>query len=205
MSPSAIEAVTSALAPNTTQSSSTQTPAMFSLAGKTIAITGGGRGLGITLAGAVIEAGGHAACMDILPEPSKVEWEALQKLAKQVGTTATYRKCDVTSEADVTQVLDEISQDGDAHGAPLNGMVACAGIQQRVPALDYEASDFERMLRVNVVGAFISVKRTARILKDKGVGGSIVLIASMSGQVANRVRLEVFGIHSAISNEGFRV
>ncbi|RAR09795.1 oxidoreductase, short chain dehydrogenase/reductase family [Stemphylium lycopersici] len=186
MSPSAIEAVTSALAPNTTQSSSTQTPAMFSLAGKTIAITGGGRGLGITLAGAVIEAGGHAACMDILPEPSKVEWEALQKLAKQVGTTATYRKCDVTSEADVTQVLDEISQDGDAHGAPLNGMVACAGIQQRVPALDYEASDFERMLRVNVVGAFISVKRTARILKDKGVGGSIVLIASMSGQVANR-------------------
>jgi len=67
-------------------------------------------------------------------------------------------------------------------------MVACAGIQQRVPALDYEASDFERMLRVNVVGAFISVKRAARILKDKGTGGSIVLIASMSGQVANRVR-----------------
>lgn len=188
MAPSAIQSVTEALAPSATQTSNTQIPAMFSLAGKTIAITGGGRGLGITLAYAVVEAGGHAACLDILPEPSEIEWQALVKLAKQLGTTATYRKCDVTSEAEVTQVLDEISQDGDSHGAPLNGMIACAGIQQRVPALDYEASDFERMLRVNVVGAFISVKRTARILKEKGTGGSIVLIASMSGQIANRVR-----------------
>ncbi|EOA91814.1 hypothetical protein ACJQWK_03175 [Exserohilum turcicum] len=186
MAPSAIQSVTEALAPSATQTSNTQIPAMFSLAGKTIAITGGGRGLGITLAYAVVEAGGHAACLDILPEPSEIEWQALVKLAKQLGTTATYRKCDVTSEAEVTQVLDEISQDGDSHGAPLNGMIACAGIQQRVPALDYEASDFERMLRVNVVGAFISVKRTARILKEKGTGGSIVLIASMSGQIANR-------------------
>lgn len=188
MAPSAIQSVTEALAPGATQTSNTQIPGMFSLAGKTIAITGGGRGLGITLAHAVVEAGGHAACMDILPEPSETEWQALQKLAKQVGTSATYRKCDVTSEAEVTQVLDEISQESDGHGAPLNGMIACAGIQQRVPALDYEASDFERMLRVNVVGAFISVKRTARILKEKGTGGSIVLIASMSGQIANRVR-----------------
>ncbi|KAI4924378.1 uncharacterized protein J4E92_007459 [Alternaria infectoria] len=186
MSPSAINTVTSALASSTTQTSTAQTPALFSLAGKTIAITGGGRGLGITLAFAVVEAGGHAACLDILPEPSNTEWQALTKLAKQLGTTATYRRCDVTSEAEVTQVLDEISREADVQGAPLNGMVACAGIQQRVPALDYEASDFERMLRVNVVGAFISVKRAARILKDKGTGGSIVLIASMSGQVANR-------------------
>jgi NAD(P)-dependent dehydrogenase (short-subunit alcohol dehydrogenase family) len=47
------------------------------------------------------------------------------------------------------------------------------------------------MLRVNVVGAFILVKRAARILEGKGTGGSIVIIttASMSGQVANRVRI----------------
>lgn len=187
MSPSAISSVASALTSSTT-SATAQTPALFSLAGKTVAITGGGRGLGITLAFAVVEAGGHAACLDILPEPSNTEWQALTKLANQLGTSATYRRCDVTSEAEVTQVLEEISKEGDERGAPLNGMVACAGIQQRVPALDYEASDFERMLRVNVVGAFISVKRAARILKDKGTGGSIVLIASMSGQVANRVR-----------------
>jgi NAD(P)-dependent dehydrogenase (short-subunit alcohol dehydrogenase family) len=195
MSPSAINTVASAITSSTTQASTAQTPELFSLAGKTVAITGAGRGLGITLAFAVIEAGGHAACLDILPEPSNTEWQALTKLAKQLGTSVTYRKCDVTSEAEVTQALEEISREGDEQGAPLNGMVACAGIQQRVPALDYEASDFERMLRVNVVGAFISVKRAARILKDKGTGGSIVLIASMSGQVANRVRTSISAGH----------
>ncbi|KAH6613006.1 oxidoreductase [Boeremia exigua] len=186
MTPSATESVLGAVLPSTTPVSSSQLSTMFSLAGQTIAITGGGRGLGITLASAVLEAGGHVACLDILPEPSSTEWATLQKLAKKTSTTASYRKCDVTSEADVTQVLEEVSQEGEARGAPLHGMVACAGIQQSVPALEYEASDFERVLRVNVVGAFISVKRAARIFKEKETAGSIVLIASMSGQIANR-------------------
>jgi NAD(P)-dependent dehydrogenase (short-subunit alcohol dehydrogenase family) len=183
MAPSAVDT------PCTTTTSPTspaRIPSLFSLQHRTIAITGGGRGLGLTLAFAVVEAGGHAALLDLLPEPSEPEYSALIKLAKQASVAVSYRKCDVTSEADVTQVLDEIEKDGEAHGAPLGGMIACAGIQQRVPALEYEASDFERILRVNVVGAFISVKRTARILQEKGRPGSIVLIASMSGSIANR-------------------
>lgn len=165
---------------------STGSPALFSLHGKTIAITGGGRGLGLTLAFAVIEAGGHAALLDLLPEPSEPEYTALTKLAQDSLLTVSYRKCDVTSEVDVTTVLSAIEEEGVKIGAPLGGMVACAGIQQRVPALHYEASDFERILRVNVVGAFISVRRAASILKEKGRSGSIVLIASMSGDIANR-------------------
>ncbi|KAF2832977.1 short chain dehydrogenase [Ophiobolus disseminans] len=186
MSPSTIETIVSSIAPSATHTSSGQIPALFSLTGKTIAITGAGRGLGITLTSAVLEAGGHVACLDILPEPSTAEWQSLAKLSGQSGTTASYWKCDVTSEADVTRVLEEIAQAGEERSAPLNGIIACAGIQQKVLALEYEASDFERILRVNVVGAFISVKRAAKILKDKGAGGSIVLVASMSGQIANR-------------------
>jgi len=183
MAPGAVEAMADSFSRHVP---STQIPALFSLRGKTVAITGGGRGLGLTLAFAVIEAGGHAALLDLLPEPSEPEYSALAKLAKSSCLTVSYRKCDVTSEAEVTTVLEAIEDEGSKVGAPLGGMVACAGIQQRVPALDYEASDFERILRVNVVGAFISVKRTARILKEKGRNGSIVLIASMSGEIANR-------------------
>ena len=50
---------------------------LLSFANRPIAITGGGRGLGITLALAVVEAGGHAACIDILPSPSPLEWASL--------------------------------------------------------------------------------------------------------------------------------
>lgn len=188
MAPSAVDTIVNTLAPATHDSASPSTPVLFSLSGKTVAITGGGRGLGMTLAFAVVEAGGHAALLDILPEPSHEEWESLQNLAKRSGASVSYRKCDVTSEADTTQALDVIAEESEKKGAPFHGMVACAGIQQKVPALDYEASDFERILRVNVVGAFVSVKNAARILKNNGSGGSIVLIASMSGQIANRVR-----------------
>lgn len=39
----------------------------------------------------------------------------------------------------------------------------------------------------SVVGTFIPAKHCARIFKEQGTGGSIVMIASMSGQIANRV------------------
>ncbi|UPX18533.1 uncharacterized protein EKO05_0008830 [Ascochyta rabiei] len=182
----ALGAIEPQIAASASASFSTQIPALFSLKNRTIAITGGGRGLGLTLAFAVVEAGGHAALIDLLPEPSEPEYSVLTKLAKDSSLTVSYRKCDVTSEADVASILESIEEQGEKCGAPLGGMIACAGIQQRVPALDYESSDFERILRVNVVGAFISVKRTAMILREKGRNGSIVLIASMSGSIANR-------------------
>ncbi|TLD24932.1 hypothetical protein PspLS_05928 [Pyricularia sp. CBS 133598] len=161
----------------------------FSLAGKTVAITGGGRGLGITLALAVVEAGGHVACLDILPEPAAAEWEALQKAASSApgGPLAcSYHRCDVTSEAEMEKVIDSIAEEAAGRGAELAGCVACAGIQQKTPALDYPAADFERILRVNVTGVFITAKYAARVMVRRGVKGSIVLIGSMSGEIANR-------------------
>lgn len=162
-------------------------PNLFALNGKTIAITGGGRGLGMSLAFAVIEAGGHVACLDILPAPSEKEWSRLLKLASASNLTASYHQCDVTSEVETTNTLETIAQEATARRAPFSGIVACAGIQQQVPALEYDAQDFERILRVNVTGSFLTAKRAARIFVDQKQDGSIVLIASMSGQIANRV------------------
>ena len=60
-------------------------------------------------------------------------------------------------------------------------------IQQKVPAIEYPAEDFERIMRVNVVGSFLTAKYAAKIMVENGTRGSIVLIASMSGNIANRV------------------
>lgn len=172
---------------------SNQTPAnastnkLFSLSGRTIVITGGGRGLGITLAAAAIEAGANVACLDILPEASASEWASLQKVAKSSKLTATYYRCDITDEESVSNTLDNIAEEGLKVKAPLYGTVACAGIQQKVPAVDYPLDGFRRMLDVNVIGTFLTVKHTARIFMKAKTPGSIVMIASMSGQVANRV------------------
>lgn len=162
--------------------------ALFSLRNKTIAITGGGRGLGLTLAAAVLEAGGSAACLDVLEAPAaEEEWAAARRTAEAHGLRLSYRRVDVTDEAGLSAALDEVAAEAEAAGAPFHGAVACAGVQQRVPAVDYPKDDFERILRVNVTGTFLTAKHSARILIKSGVGGSIVMIASMSGQVANRV------------------
>lgn len=163
------------------------TNTLFSLSGRTVAITGGGRGVGITLALAVIEAGGHAACIDILPSPSASEWTSLQKLATTSNLTATYHKCDITVEDDIAATLDAVAEAGARVGAPLHGMIACAGIQQKIPAAEYPLDGFRRIMDVNVTGTFLTVKHTARIFIRERTKGSVVMIASMSGQIANRV------------------
>jgi NAD(P)-dependent dehydrogenase (short-subunit alcohol dehydrogenase family) len=160
---------------------------LFSLEGKTVAITGGGRGLGITLALAVVEAGGNVACLDILEEPSPSEWAHLNKVAKAGGRGVSYRRCDVTDEAAVEQAVQSIESEAQTSGAVFWGTIACAGIQQQISAFDYPAADFDRILRVNVTGVFNTCKYTARALRDKKRPGSIVIISSMSGNIANRV------------------
>ncbi len=181
---------------------------LFSLSNRTVAITGGGRGLGIVLTSAVLEAGGDVACLDLLPAPSAEEWVAVQKLAASRGLQASYIQCDITDEAATQMALEKIAAVGLERGMPLKGAITCAGIQQMVPALEYPVDLWRKMLDVkyvsslsflnavpcfrcangsSVVGTFIPAKHCARIFKEQGTGGSIVMIASMSGQIANRV------------------
>lgn len=172
----------------TTLATSTRsTPALLSLAGKTVAITGAARGIGISLAMAIVEAGGSVACLDILEAPAPTEWSKMQHLASLHQVAASYHHCDVTDESAVETIMDTVAADAAARGCPFWGTIACAAIQQTIEALDYPMRDFERILRVNVTGVFNTCKYAARVLRREARAGSIVIIASMSGNIANRV------------------
>jgi NAD(P)-dependent dehydrogenase (short-subunit alcohol dehydrogenase family) len=69
----------------------------------------------------------------------------------------------------------------------LDGLVAAAGIQQETPALEYTAKDSNLMMEVNITGAFMTAQAAAKQMIRFGNGGSIVMIASMSGTIANKV------------------
>jgi NAD(P)-dependent dehydrogenase (short-subunit alcohol dehydrogenase family) len=71
----------------------------------------------------------------------------------------------------------------------LDGLIAAAGIQKELPALEYTAALSDDMFSVNVTGCFMTAQAAAKQMVRFGNGGSIVMIASMSGTVANRVRL----------------
>ncbi|KAG6023389.1 hypothetical protein E4U19_004424 [Claviceps sp. Clav32 group G5] len=162
------------------------TPDLLSLAGKTVVITGAARGIGITLAMGIVEASGSVACLDVLEAPVHTEWIKLLHLASLHGVAATYHHCDVTDEHAVEIVMDAVAANAETLGCPFWGTIACAGIQQTIAALEYPMVDFERILRVNVTGVFNTCKYAARILHRETRAGSIVIIASMSGNIANR-------------------
>jgi NAD(P)-dependent dehydrogenase (short-subunit alcohol dehydrogenase family) len=85
------------------------------------------------------------------------------------------------------EALNKIVQEiADAEGR-MDGLIAAAGIQQETTALDYTAADANRMFEVNITGVFMSAQAVAKQMIRFGNGGSIVMIASMSGSIANRV------------------
>jgi NAD(P)-dependent dehydrogenase (short-subunit alcohol dehydrogenase family) len=94
----------------------------------------------------------------------------------------TYHQVDVRDVAALNKIVEGIA---DKHGR-LDGLIAAAGIQQETPALEYTAEDVDKMLGVNVTGVFMTAQAVARQMIRLKQGGSMALIASMSGTVANR-------------------
>lgn len=87
-------------------------------------VTGGARGLGITLAAALLEAGSHVYCLDILPEPSPKEWAALVVKAEALNLSVKYLTVDTTKPSLVNEVFERIAAEAPE---PLRAVVAAAG------------------------------------------------------------------------------
>lgn len=91
-------------------------------------VTGAARGLGITLAAALLEAGAHVYCLDILPEPSPKEWAALVVKSKEHNLTVNYRQVDITKSDMVKSVFESIAAEAPC---PVRVLVAAAGGKSR--------------------------------------------------------------------------
>ena len=155
----------------------------FNLTDHVIIVSGAARGLGLTQAEALLEAGATVYALDRLPSPSPSFHRIQNRAATELGTTLSYRQIDVRDVENLHRIVAEI---GDTHGR-LDGLIAAAGIQQETPALEYSATDANMMFEVNITGVFMTAQAVARQMVRFGKGGSIAMVASMSGHVANRV------------------
>jgi NADP-dependent 3-hydroxy acid dehydrogenase YdfG len=106
-----------------------------------------------------------------------------KRAAEELGTSLSYRRIDVR---DVEALNATVAEIADTHGR-MDGLVAAAGIQQETPALEYTAKDCDTMMSVNVTGCFMTAQAVAKQMIRFGNGGSMVLIASMSASIANKV------------------
>lgn len=114
-----------------------------------------------------------------------------QRAVQQLNTEFYYRRIDVRDTELLNNAIESIAN---AEGR-LDGLVAAAGIQQETPALEYTAKDANTMFEVNVTGVFMTAQAVAKQMIRFGNGGSIALIASMSGTVANRVSSQFHFCH----------
>lgn len=133
--------------------------------------------------------------MDLAPSASNEIWQPIADVAHAEGRRATYVSCDVTSEESVESAF---MQAMEVTRCPLRGLVTCAGISGRHPAVDYPVEEFRRIFDINVTGTFLCARAAARIMHRQNVGGSVVMFASMSGTNVNKVSVSVriANIHS---------
>ncbi|KAK6844082.1 D-arabinitol 2-dehydrogenase [Apiospora arundinis] len=154
----------------------------FDLAGKVYVVTGGARGLGLTLAEALVEAGGKVYCVDRAPEPDEQWGQAQTRVVPEWGGSLHYRQQDVSD----TEHLDQLVQAIGEENGRLDRLVAAAGIQQITRATEYSAQDAHTMMAINYTGVMQACTAAARQKFKYKTRGSIVIIASMSGVVANK-------------------
>lgn len=106
----------------------------------------------------------------------------MQRVRAEYGGSLSYCQQDVNDTHGLEATINTIADDNKG----LHGVIAAAGIQQLTPALDYKREDISKMLDTNYTAVFMTATIASRNMLKYKCHGSICLIASMSGSIANK-------------------
>ena len=145
----------------------------FSLAGKTVLVTGASSGLGQTC-----EVGAQAAGARVVLAARRVErLRALVEQLETQGGEALAVALDVTQRNSVEQAFDQ----AEARFGVVDVVINNAGIGDPGRFLELSGQDWQRMLSTNLDGVFHVAQCAGQRLVKAGRAGSIVNIASILG------------------------
>ncbi|KAI1451838.1 NAD(P)-binding protein [Annulohypoxylon moriforme] len=151
----------------------------FHIKGNAI-VTGGAGDLGFAACNALLEHGLEGLMIfDMNPAEAQARIEVLE--SDFPGAKIRFLKVDVTDEDGVNTAVDETVKLLGSVSILLSfaGMVACGH------ALDWNAKDWNRVVNVNTIGGFLVARAVARTMIERGIGGSMIFIASISGHRVN--------------------
>ena len=152
----------------------TQTIAqLFDLTGKGAIVTGGGMGIGRSIAFRLAEAGAGVMIADIDTEAAD---KTAQKIADRGGRARVIR-ADVSNPDDTTAAVRACV---DAFGS-LDILVNNAGIYPLAKALEISGEMWDKVLDINLKGVYFFSQAAAEEMIKAGRGGTIVNIASVAG------------------------
>ncbi|MGQ0654382.1 MAG: SDR family oxidoreductase [Betaproteobacteria bacterium] len=150
---------------------------LLDLSGRAAIVTGGSRGLGLQIAEALGEMGAKLA----LTARKKDELEhAVEHLAKQ-GIQAHAFACDVGKRDALPGVFDQML----AKLGRADILVNNAGAVWGAPAEDHPLEAWDKLINVNLLGAFILSQQAAKKAMIPAKWGRIVNVASVAGLFAS--------------------
>nr|WP_271210512.1 SDR family oxidoreductase [Rhodococcus wratislaviensis]GLK35850.1 short-chain dehydrogenase [Rhodococcus wratislaviensis] len=150
------------------------------LAKTSVLVTGGGSGIGLGVATALVAEGVHVTICGRSEE--KLTRAAEQITADNPAGTVDTITADVTNEDDVIRAVVRASE----RTGQLDGVVTCAGGNETVgPVTQLDVDAWRRTVDLNVTGTMLTIKHSARALVAGG-GGSIVTISSIASSNTHR-------------------
>lgn len=159
------------------------------LRGSVAIITGAGGAIG--RAAALLFAAEGAAV--VLADVRKDGAEEIARLVKESGGRALPVAADVSDEQDVGRLVRSTVEEF----GTIDVLVNNAAISMETPILDIRASDWDRVMAVNLRSVFLLSRDAFRVMKSRGKG-KIISMASASAKIGGLV----VGAHYAASKAG---
>ena len=146
------------------------------LKGQVGVVTGGARGLGYSMAAALVRQGVDVALLDVLDEVG-----ASAATLRVRGTRAIGLVADVRDEAALGGAFAQVESQ---LGSP-SLLINAAGITIWEDSLDGTRANWSKVIDINLTGTYASCQLFGRACRRAGHGGAIVNISSMSSSIVN--------------------
>ena len=148
---------------------------LYSLSGKVAVVIGGTGELCGAMAEGLVGAGAEVVLVGRNEEKAKPRVDRIQA----AGGKAYFASAEASDKAAVQQLLQAVLGRSGRVDIVVNG----AGVNSATPFLDIPEDEFDRIVKINLKGVFLGCQVFGKYLVDRGEGGSIINLGSMSGLV----------------------
>ncbi|QNM06781.1 SDR family NAD(P)-dependent oxidoreductase [Qiania dongpingensis] len=149
---------------------------MLSVKGQAAIVTGGTSGLGFCAAQRLCQGGAKVVIAGSTQEKGDVAVELL----RTKGYEVSFCRTDVRIESDVERL---VAFTAETYGS-VDILVTSAGVWSFAHVYDMPEEEFQRIIDVNLVGAFRCAKHVSRYMTEHQVRGKMVLVSSNSAYLS---------------------